>query len=132
MVKVFVYGTLKPGEAYYQQYCAGKVISAKRAIAYGELFALPQGYPAMTAGNSPIHGYLLEFSDIAVLRELDELEDYSPSRQISQNLYNRQEIEIFDLEGESLGLAWIYLMTKALVTNLQGVSQTDAWWTGVS
>lgn len=131
VVKVFVYGTLKPGEAYYQQYCAGKVISTKIAIAHGELFALPQGYPAMTTGNSPVYGYLLEFSDIAVLQELDVLEDYSPSRQNYKNLYNRQEIEILDLQRQSLGSAWVYLMTKDLVVHFQGVPQTNGWWSGV-
>ncbi len=30
-LRVFVYGTLKPGEANYQKYCAGKVVEAKRA-----------------------------------------------------------------------------------------------------
>ncbi len=31
MFKVFVYGTLKPGEANYQKYFAGKVIEAQKA-----------------------------------------------------------------------------------------------------
>ncbi|NET53980.1 MAG: gamma-glutamylcyclotransferase, partial [Merismopedia sp. SIO2A8] len=42
--KVFVYGTLKPGEVNYDQYCASKVVEEIRAIAFGELFDLPIGY----------------------------------------------------------------------------------------
>ena len=39
-MKVFVYGTLKPGECNYLRYCEGKVVDACPAIARGELFAL--------------------------------------------------------------------------------------------
>jgi gamma-glutamylcyclotransferase (GGCT)/AIG2-like uncharacterized protein YtfP len=55
-VRVFVYGTLKPGEANYQRYCAGKVVDAERTSVLGKLFALPMGYPAMTLGEYSVHG----------------------------------------------------------------------------
>ncbi|TAH29142.1 MAG: gamma-glutamylcyclotransferase, partial [Oscillatoriales cyanobacterium] len=32
-MKVFVYGTLKPGECNYLRYCEGKVVDALPAIA---------------------------------------------------------------------------------------------------
>ena len=57
-LRVFVYGTLKPGEANYQRYCAGKLVNAQRAMVLGKLFALPAGYPAMTLGDIPVQGYL--------------------------------------------------------------------------
>lgn len=131
LLRVFVYGTLKPGEMYYQQYFAGKVVSATRAIAIGELFDLPMGYPAMTSGSNLVYGYLLCLVDTDILTELDELEDYIPTRPESDNLYNRQIIEIYDAKQEhkSLGLAWVYLMTKHLVHQLGGVIQPDGWWT---
>lgn len=53
-VRVFVYGTLKPGEANYKRYCAGKVIDVKIALVQGKLFALPMGYPAMTLGDRQV------------------------------------------------------------------------------
>ena len=43
LVRVFVYGTLKPGEANYKRYCAGKVVDVKTAFVQGKLFALPMG-----------------------------------------------------------------------------------------
>jgi gamma-glutamylcyclotransferase (GGCT)/AIG2-like uncharacterized protein YtfP len=131
LLRVFVYGTLKPGEMYYQKYFAGKVVSATRAIALGELFDLPMGYPAMTSGSNPVYGYLLCSVDIDILTELDELEDYIPTRPESDNLYNRRIIEIYDAtqEDKSLGLAWVYLMTEHLVYQLGGVIQSDGWWT---
>lgn len=130
-LRVFVYGTLKPGEAYYQQYCAGKVVSAKGAIAYGQLFSLPVGYPAMTCGDSIVYGYLLEFRDANVLSTLDALEDYYPSRQKSKNLYNREQVDIFDLQRKMQGKAWVYLMSKYRVDQLGGKPQGNSWWSGV-
>jgi gamma-glutamylcyclotransferase (GGCT)/AIG2-like uncharacterized protein YtfP len=147
MIKVFVYGTLKPGEENYAKYCAGKVIDAKPAYALGELFALPQGYPAMIKGDNRVYGYLLTFTGEEVLIELDELEDYYPSKQDSENLYNREQIKIFTLESKKskiivpslnqelpdkadLGLAWVYLMSEYQVNQLNGARKTDGWWSG--
>jgi len=69
LVRVFVYGTLKPGEANYKRYCANKVVDVKKAFAQGKLFALPMGYPAMTLGDSQVYGYLLSFSNPRILNE---------------------------------------------------------------
>ncbi|MBW4558685.1 MAG: gamma-glutamylcyclotransferase [Trichormus sp. ATA11-4-KO1] len=128
LVRVFVYGTLKPGEANYQKYCAGKVRNAKRAVVLGRLFTLPMGYPAMTPGEDSVHGYLLSFADLGILDALDELEDYQPARQMSENLYYRQQVEIYNLQGLSLGDAWAYLMAPEQVYQLQGLPQLDGWW----
>lgn len=126
---VFVYGTLKPNQANFEQYCAGKVIAQQQAIAYGELFILPMGYPAMIAGNSPIYGHLLTFSDDSILESLDELEDYQSDRvsieNLADNLYNRQQIEVFDIQGMSLGKAWAYFMTSIQVITFDGISQPN-------
>lgn len=127
-VQVFVYGTLKPGERNYQRYCAGKVIEAQRATTLGRLFALPMGYPAMTRGNNNVQGYLLTFADLGVLDALDELEDYQPDREMSENLYNRQNIEVNNLQGASLGWAWVYLMQPQRVKQLGGTFLPDGWW----
>jgi gamma-glutamylcyclotransferase (GGCT)/AIG2-like uncharacterized protein YtfP len=117
---VFVYGTLKPNEANYAEYCAGRVIAQQQAIAYGELFALPMGYPAMILGDQQVHGYLLSFPDVSILESLDDLEGYQCDRAASENLYNRQQIEVFDMEGNVLGCAWAYLMTLEQVTKYRG------------
>ncbi len=131
MVKVFVYGTLKPGEANYQRYCGLQVVDAKKAYTFGKLFALPMGYPAMTLGDSLVYGYLLTFVDAKILSNLDILEDYQPSRQRTENLYNRQEVEIYDLQGRSLGIAWVYLMTPNQICQLKSsLLQPDCWWSG--
>ncbi|MBD2441278.1 gamma-glutamylcyclotransferase [Nostoc sp. FACHB-110] len=129
-LRVFVYGTLKPGEANYQKYCAGKVINAKRAVTLGKLFALPMGYPAMTLGQNQVQGYLLSFSQSEVLSTLDYLEDYQPLRPIAENLYNRQQVEIYDLQGKSLGWAWAYLMSLERIDKFNATLLVDGWWSG--
>ena len=125
---MFVYGTLKPGEAYYESYCAAKVIDKKKAWTRGELYALPQGYPAMTQGNNLVYGYLLSFTNSEILSSLDELEDYDPQKHVSENLYNRTQVEIFDLENNSLGFARVYFMSFVKVRQLKGTPQTDGLW----
>ncbi|MBE9216047.1 gamma-glutamylcyclotransferase [Plectonema cf. radiosum LEGE 06105] len=128
LLQVFVYGTLKPGEAYYECYCSNQIINATKAYVRGELYALPQGYPAITQGNNFVYGYLLSFANNEVLNNLDQLEDYHPQKPMSENLYNRKEVEVFDLENHSLGLAWVYFMTIEQICQLKGTPQIDGWW----
>lgn len=138
LLKVFVYGTLKPGECNYQRYCGEKVVEAIPALARGQLFALPMGYPAMIPGDMPVWGYLLSFSDPSVLQALDELEDYDPQREAKLNEYCRCQIEVFLpplseagriwADCQSLGLAWAYLMTPEQVRYLGGVALASGWW----
>jgi gamma-glutamylcyclotransferase (GGCT)/AIG2-like uncharacterized protein YtfP len=130
LLRVFVYGTLKPGESNYEAYCAGQVVESQEAIAYGELFDLPFDYPAMTTGDRPIYGYLLSFSDPAVLKDLDELEGYSPDGALEENEYIRDQIEVFSLDGQSLESAWVYLMNLQQAIQLGGVLLVDGKWTG--
>lgn len=144
LLKVFVYGTLKPGEQYYDRYCAGKVIQQQQAMAYGELFDFPQlGYPAMTTGSSRVYGVVLTFADASSLEQLDELEDYQPNRPPEQNEYIRVPIETFSpdisdhsnsldhpSDDQSLGWAWVYLMERRQAEQLGGVRVPQGNWTG--
>ena len=131
-MRVFVYGTLKPGESNYQRYCMEKVVEAKRAIAIGQLFALPLGYPAMTLGESLVQGFLLSFPDSNILRYLDWLEDYKPHRPAAENEYIRKQVETYSLALAPLGLAWVYLMTPEQVRSYRGVPLTNGWWSGAA
>ena len=127
-MKVFVYGTLKPGECNYLRYCEGKVVDACPAIARGQLVALPIGYPAMVAGDGIVCGFLLCFANSAILDDLDRLEDYHPLREPTQNEYQRESIEIFDLNFQSLGTAWAYCMVPDRVRSLGGIWLPDGRW----
>lgn len=129
MLRVFVYGTLKPGECNYQCYCLGKVVEEQQAIAFGQLFALPIGYPAMTPGNNKVQGFLLSFTDSTILFELDQLEDYKPNRPLQENNYDRKLIEIFDRLEQPLGTAWAYFMTPEDVKTRGGIFIPSGCWT---
>jgi gamma-glutamylcyclotransferase (GGCT)/AIG2-like uncharacterized protein YtfP len=128
LLKVFVYGTLKPGEINYQGYCVGQVIAEEPAIAYGRLYALPVGYPAMTSEEGLVYGFLLTFFDEQIITVLDRLEDYHPQRKAVENEYNRQEIDVFSLARKSLGKAWVYQMSKEQVQHRCGVLLPDGCW----
>lgn len=125
---VFVYGTLKPGEENYERYCKKWVTQARVATVKGELFDLPFGYPALTPGSSLVHGYLLSFVDPAVLTMLDDLEDYEPSRPLSQNEYLRVKTQAFSLNRRPLGQAWIYQMQPERVAQARGIWLPEGTW----
>ncbi|MBD2460870.1 gamma-glutamylcyclotransferase [Oscillatoria sp. FACHB-1407] len=127
-LSVFVYGTLKPGGFYYKEYCEGRVIKSYEAIALGQLYDLPLGYPAMAAGNDPVWGYVLVFEDPDVLKDLDELEGYEPQRSPDENEYERVWVEVFDHHQQSLGFVWTYIMTAEKALALGGVLLPEGIW----
>jgi gamma-glutamylcyclotransferase (GGCT)/AIG2-like uncharacterized protein YtfP len=128
MLRVFVYGTLKPGQGNYARYCSDRVLSSQEAQVQGKLFDLPLGYPAMALGEDWVKGYLLCFQDPAILRALDELEDYSCDRDPIENEYERRWVEVFDLQLSSLGLAWAYFMEPEKIAGFGGVWLPQGYW----
>ncbi|MDJ1169877.1 gamma-glutamylcyclotransferase [Roseofilum sp. BLCC_M154] len=134
MFKVFVYGTLKPGEVNYRRYCEGKIVKEEEAIAWGRLFLLPMpmGYPALTVGANRIQGYLLSFQDANLLNQLDQLEGYHPDSPLEDNQYLRQSIPVFRPTGEPLGDALAYLMSVAKIEQYGGTELPDGCWSPIS
>ncbi len=131
MFKIFVYGTLKPGGRYYPFYCQGKTTEEVEAYTWGQLFHLPgRGYPAMTLGERKVKGILLTFEDDSALRQIDQLEDYSPTRPLNANEYIREERKIYSPRDEALGEAWCYLMDIKKVMELSGIFVPSGWWQG--
>lgn len=115
MLYVFVYGTLKPGECNYDRYCGAYGAIATPARVQGRLYDLGVGYPAMTLEEGWVQGYHLAFADAAALDPLDQLEGYCPNRPAEANDYQRLLRPIWPLPTaaapQSLGQAWVYLMT---------------------
>ena len=128
MHPVFVYGTLKPQEAAYEKYCAPFVMFTQPATLQGDLFHLPQGYPAMTTGDRWITGTLLTFRDETAIARIDLFEDYDPARPPAANLYQRCTRSVFSTTQQPLGLAWVYLMSPERVTALGGVQVNSGVW----
>jgi gamma-glutamylcyclotransferase (GGCT)/AIG2-like uncharacterized protein YtfP len=129
MLRVFVYGTLKPGKHNYHRLCRGRVQSTTTAIARGKLYHLPGlGYPAMTPEPGWVRGVILAFPDDTILPKIDDLEDYDPDRDPAENAYNRQEIEVYQLDKTSLGKVWAYYMDPKKVRALGGKLLASGRW----
>ena len=128
LTRVFVYGTLKPGESNYRRYCQGRVKESCPAIAYGQLFSLPFGYPAMTEGQSIVRGVVLTFEDSSIFSKLDRLEDYHPNRHPDENEYQRLAIESFNSDRQPLGKAWAYIMAFEKVRSYGGILLPEGCW----
>lgn len=124
---VFVYGTLKPGERAYDAFCQPYVLAALPAIAPGRIYALPEGYPAMTQEPGWVQGYRLSFSDRTLLQALDEFEDYFPDRP-RESLYQRLEIPVFSPNQAPLGTAWGYVMERQQIAQLGGKPLPAGIW----
>ena len=128
MLRLFVYGTLKPDESAYPHYCEPYVTTAQTACMRGELFHLPQGYPAMTSGDRWITGALLRFHQEDAIARIDEFEDYDPTRPAAANLYERVVQPVFSTTHQPLGAAWVYLMSAQRVQTLGGVRVASGEW----
>lgn len=130
MIRVFVYGTLKPDERNYFL-CADFVVSSQSAIVHAALYHLPLGYPAIVPGDSITRGYLLTFRQAEILEILDDYEQHDPIEIEPfglNNDYERREIEVFDLNRSSIGIAWAYVMTQEKVDRLNGILIPDSVW----
>ena len=131
MLRIFVYGTLKPGFHNYLRYCAGRTSQEQLAIVTGTLYALPVGYPGLTVGNRWVKGYLLSFPDRAasqMLTQLDQLEGYSADQPSHLNEYERRLTDVFTPTRQFLAQAWCYYMDRATVQRMGGTLISDGEW----
>jgi gamma-glutamylcyclotransferase (GGCT)/AIG2-like uncharacterized protein YtfP len=128
MLRVFVYGTLKPGQSNHLAYCGDRTIAVQTVKVRGQLFDLPMGYPGMVSGKDWVKGYLLSFTDEAVLADLDRLEDYSSDRSSHENEYQREWVEVFDENEQLQGSAWAYFMSLEKVAQYSGIWIADGEW----
>lgn len=129
---VFVYGTLKPGGRYHARFCAQGLVAAKPGLVKGRLYDFEQlGYPAVSRGDGWVKGYLLQFSGTrffcdGVLRGLDALEGYVGEGE--ENEYERCEVQVFDVMGEPLRQAWLYVMDEERIQKCGGVYLLAGDW----
>ena len=131
MVRVFVYGTLQPGERFHRPYCGDRVQVQGRAIAPGRLYHLPHlNYPAMTQEPGWVHGVILGFVSANALEKLDQLEGYLSDRPPDENEYNRLDTEVFDPQTpeRSLGTVLAYYMSQQRVQSHDGIWLPDGVW----
>jgi gamma-glutamylcyclotransferase (GGCT)/AIG2-like uncharacterized protein YtfP len=117
---LFVYGTLKPGEAYFATYCQPHVAATQPAQVQGRLYHLPMGYPALTDEAGWVTGTLLHLRDAAALVAMDAFEGYETARSPVENEYSRQSRPVWTLERQPLGIAWMYVMERQRVERYRG------------
>lgn len=115
MNRVFVYGTLRPGQRYHKR-IERFIVRAEPAFVTGRLYHLPQGYPALVLerdigcklNSGCVAGDLLEFESLeAVLPILDELEDYYGAGD-PRNLYERVTVSARTKRGSRFS-AMVYV-----------------------
>jgi gamma-glutamylcyclotransferase (GGCT)/AIG2-like uncharacterized protein YtfP len=101
--RIFVYGTLKKGQYFYERYLGGdKSHFLGKGIASPDYSLYIDGLPHMIKEPTdlPVKGELFEI-DEDVLESLDQLEAHPL-------VYKREIIECYDEAGEMV-LAWAYL-----------------------
>jgi len=103
---VFVYGTLKRGEANHARH-AGDALEARPAWIPGRIHHLAAGYPAYVPGETGrVRGEALRFPDLAAaLRRLDRLEGAE---------YRREVRTVHPLDGGAPFAAHVYVFAGPL------------------
>lgn len=107
---LFVYGTLLSFHPRHQHFLAGEVAEVIPARIRGQLYHLPQGYPAVIKGEGEVRGEVLRlFSPERVLPRLDSYEGYDPLSH--RGYYLRELTEAVRLDtGEKL-LCYAYFVS---------------------
>jgi len=123
--KVFVYGTLMQNFSNYKRYLKGRINRVMSGTTSGLLYHLPEGYPALIAGNQPIKGEIIEPVDEKLLQILDRLEDYAEGR--NSNLYVREVRNILTEDGEEVA-CWVYIYANERYAQENGILVPDGDW----
>lgn len=123
--RVFVYGTLMRDFKNYKRYLEGRVNRITQGQTYGELYHLPEGYPALLEGDDNIKGEIVEPVDEKLLKSLDRLEGYAKGRK--NNLYERKVKCILTENGEEIA-CWVYIYAKDRHAREKGIRITHGDW----
>lgn len=115
--RMFVYGTLRSGQTA-RSLMANSVRRSAPAVARGQLYAFPMGYPGFVEGAGEVVGEVCWLGDLAAtFALLDAYEGVDFTRVI-------RKVRLAD--GEELW-AWIYMLTDASAVRL-GEHIADGDW----
>ena len=129
-LRVFVYGTLKPGGHYWPQFCEGKVVGWSEARVKGRIYDLPVGYPAVSfEGEGWVQGVVLSLKDVSGLKGLDRLEGFDPLRpRANRNEYIRKKVHAWLVEEERIERVWGYEMSLERISRHGGRFLEEGVW----
>lgn len=115
--RLFVYGTLRSGQTA-RSLVANSVKRSEPAVARGQLFAFPMGYPGFVEGPGEVIGEVCWLGDLAAtFALLDAYEGVDFTRVIRKvQLQHGEEV-----------WAWIYVLTEASAIKL-GEPISDGDW----
>ncbi len=124
---LFVYGTLMTGFCNHKQYIAPWANRIIPALINGELYHLPQGYPALLEGEGVIRGELVFLPNIdIIIKSIDDLEDYyGPG---GDNMYRREITEVELIETGDKVFAYVYFYCDEKYVRQKGIHVVHGDW----
>jgi gamma-glutamylcyclotransferase (GGCT)/AIG2-like uncharacterized protein YtfP len=118
---IFVYGTLRPGEANHDLFLRGRTRSVEPGRLHGAVLYDGPGYPyAVEEPGGTVHGELVTPSPEAygeLLVALDRLEGYTPGD--PRNLYERVGREVTRAGDGRAVRTWVYVAAPAVAARLR-------------
>ncbi len=126
--RLFVYGTLRPGQKHHERICTGFEIQIYPALVRGALYELPEGYPALTEGEQWIRGDVLCFSNQELLIKCDLWEEYDPNLQTGNCVYRRVYRNIYNSDYSLTGKAQTYIVNKEVLNRKRAILIPMGTW----
>lgn len=123
MEKIFVYGSLRTAFWNHDKVLKNRVRNIEKATIKGELFHLPEGYPAVIDGEEVIHGELLTITQDKIIKSIDFLEGYFGEGK--DNLYIRKKVKVDTPNGIEEGWSYFYVNQAYAKEKGQKVVQGD-------
>ncbi len=123
--RVFVYGTLMKGFRNNDSYLGGKALFCGRGSLKGDLYHLPENYPALIHGASIVHGEVYELYNSESRAGLDLLVGYREER--DDNLYDRVRLMVELEDGQNLE-CWVYVYNDTEYARTEGIHIPDGDW----
>ncbi|MET9417187.1 gamma-glutamylcyclotransferase family protein [Streptomyces klenkii] len=131
---VFVYGTLRPGQAHHGRLLRGRTVAEEPARLRGAVLYEGPGYPyAVAEPGGEVRGELVRVAPgayAAVLASLDELEGCAPDG--TGEMYVRVVRPVLPGGGGGAVRAWVYLAAERTARRLRasGTRVTGGSWPG--